>query len=66
MRKEVGKQLAVLRKSKGLSQRKLAEISGYSYANIAKIETGKYNVSIDILGKILECLNARIKIEELY
>lgn len=65
MREEIGRQIAELRQKRGLSQRKLAEMTGYCYSNIAKIEKGRYSVGIDILGNILRALDARIKIEEL-
>ena len=40
--------------------RELAEKSGVSYQNITKIENGKYNVSIDILGKLCRALDLKI------
>ena len=63
-RKEMGRQLAKLRAKHGLSTRNLAELCGVNFANICKIENGKYNVSIDILGKICEVLGAEIRIVE--
>lgn len=63
-REYIGKKLAELRKEKGYSMRKLAEMSGVNFANIYKIENGKYNVSIDILGKICDALGCRIDVME--
>lgn len=63
-REEIGRQLAELRAKRGLSTRQLAELCGVNFANICKIENGKYNVSIDILGKICEVLVAKIRIVE--
>ena len=60
----IGKRVAEIRQTKGLSIRQLADASGVNFANIYKIENGKYNVSIDILGKICEALNCRIEIVE--
>lgn len=60
----IGKRIAEIRQAKGLSIRQLAEASGVNFANIYKIENGKYNVSIDILGKICEALGCRIDIVE--
>ena len=60
----IGGQIAAIRNKKGLSIRELAEACGVSFANIYKIENGKYNVSVDILGKICEALNCRIEIVE--
>lgn len=58
----VGKRIAEIRQAKGLSIRQLAEACGVNFANIYKIENGKYNVSIDILGKICEALGCRVDI----
>ena len=63
-REYIGKCIAEIRKAKGLSIRQLAEASGVNFANIYKIENGKYNVSVDILGKICEALDYRIDIVE--
>ena len=63
-REYIGKRIAEIRQTKGLSIRQLAEASGVNFANIYKIENGKYNVSIDILGKICEALECRIDIVE--
>lgn len=58
----IGHQLAELRAQKGLSVRQLAELSGVSYANICKLERGRYNASIVILSKICNALDAQIDI----
>lgn len=62
--KNVGKQLAELRKASGLTQRELAEKCGVNYASIAKIESGTYNCSIAVLEKIADCLNASILLQK--
>lgn len=62
-REYIGKRISEIRQIKGLSIRQLAEASGVNFANIYKIENGKYNVSIDILGKICQALGVAIKIE---
>ena len=61
----IGRRLAEIRQAKGLSIRQLAEACGVSFANIYKIENGKYNVSIDILGKICDALGYRIDVVEM-
>ena len=63
-REYIGKRIAEIRQAKGLSIRQLAEACGVNFANIYKIENGKYNVSVDILGKICEALDYRIDIVE--
>lgn len=59
----IGGQIAAIRNKKGLSIRELAEACGVSFANIYKIENGKYNVSIDILAKICEALGYHVDIK---
>ena len=61
-REYIGKRIAEIRQAKGLSIRQLADLCGVSAQNITKIEHGRYNVSIDILGKICEALGCRIEI----
>ena len=63
-RSRVGAMIAEARKRQGLSIRELAERSGVSYQNITKIEKGKYNVSIDILGKLCQALDLKIDLSE--
>lgn len=64
-RESVGKKLSEIRQEKGLSIRQLADMSGVNFANIYKIENGKYNVSIDILGKVCDALGCRIDIVDM-
>ena len=61
-REYIGKRVAEIRQAKGLSIRQLAELCGVSAQNITKIEHGRYNVSIDILGKICEALGCKLDI----
>ena len=63
-RLRIGQAIAAIRKEKGLTQEQLSQITGLDRANIGKIENGRYNVSIDILGKICEALGCRIDIVE--
>lgn len=62
-RELIGQRIAQLRKEKGLTQEQLSELTGLDRTNIAKIENGKYNVSIDILNKVCASLGAKINIE---
>ena len=63
-RERIGKRVAEIRQNKGLSIRKLAELCGVTASNITKIEHGRYNVSIDILGKICNALGCKIDLVE--
>lgn len=62
-RLRIGTVVRELREKKGYSLRKLSELSGVSVQNLTKIEHGRYNVSIDILGRISTALGAQITIE---
>lgn len=55
-RERIGKRIAEIRKAKGLSQAKLAELSGIDLGHIARIELGKYSTGIDVLTKIANAL----------
>lgn len=59
-RERIGILVSQLRKDKYITQDELAEASGVNRVNIAKIEKGKYNVSIDILSKIVRALECKI------
>ena len=61
-REKIGQQIAQLRKEKGLSLRELSERCGVTFQNINKIENGKYNTGVDILGKIADALNSSINL----
>ena len=55
MQKEIKLQLAYLRKRKGITQQKLAEIVGTSYQNISKWENGITMPDITVLPVLAEC-----------
>ena len=61
--KEVRESIVRIRKSKDLSQKDLAVITGISQANISKIENGRYIPSIVILKRIADGLNMRMSID---
>lgn len=62
-RRRVGLMIARLREAKGMTQQELSDAAEIDRANLSKIENGRYNVSIDILGKILFALSAEIEIK---
>lgn len=63
-RESIGLQITEARNKKNLTQQQLSDLSGINRSNIAKIENGKYNVSIDILSKICNALSCEINIKE--
>ena len=52
-----GKRLQQIRKQKGLTQEKLAELACVHEKNISKLELGTYKPSFDTLNKILKVLD---------
>lgn len=59
-RERIGQRIAEIRKEKGISQAKLAELTGMAPGNIARIETGKYSTGVDLLSKIANALNYKL------
>ena len=60
---EIAYQILQLRKKKKISQAQLARKIGTKQSNIARMEAGQQNFSVEILGKIAEALGCNIKIE---
>lgn len=61
-RKAMGENIRELRCAQGWTQEQLAEIAGITTANLARIEAGKYSVSLDVLNKIAGALRAELRI----
>lgn len=55
-----GKKLKQIRKSKGLTQEKLAELAGVHEKHISKLELGTYKPSFTTLNKVLTALDVKI------
>jgi transcriptional regulator with XRE-family HTH domain len=63
-RKDFGNRLREIRKSKGISQEKLGDLSGLHRTYIGAIERGEQNVSVDNIAKIARAL--KVKPAELF
>ena len=63
-RERIGKRIAQLRMEAGISQYKLAEITGIAPGNIARIELGKYSTGVDLLSKIGDALGYKLDFTE--
>lgn len=61
IKQKVGLKIKELRKSKGLSQEKLANLAEIDRTYLPTIEKGERNVSIEILEKISKALHISIK-----
>jgi len=53
----IGDNIRTVRKQRGYSQEEFAEIAGFSRSYYTEIETGKRNISVLNLIKIMEALN---------
>lgn len=58
IKEKVGKRIRELRNQRGLSQEKLALLSDLDRTYIASVESGKRNISIINLEKIIIALNS--------
>lgn len=59
---EIAYQILQLRKKKKLSQAQLAKKIGTKQSNIARMESGQQNFSVDILEKIADAFGCNLKI----
>jgi len=60
---EIAYQILQLRKREGLSQTELVRKIGTKQANIARLESGQQNFTLETLQKIVHALNRNLKIE---
>ncbi|QNK57446.1 helix-turn-helix domain-containing protein [Paenibacillus sp. PAMC21692] len=59
MKEAVGEQIRKARKVKGMTQERLAELSGLSFSYISDVERGTRNISLESLEKIVTALNIK-------
>lgn len=59
---EIAYQILKLRKKKKISQAQLAKEIGTKQSNIARMEAGQQNFSVDILEKIAKAFDCNLKI----
>lgn len=59
---EISYQILQLRKKKGISQAELAKKIGTKQSNIARLESGNQNFSIETLDKIAKVFGQNLKI----
>ncbi len=53
----IGNNIRTVRKQRGYSQEEFADVAGFSRSYYTEIETGKRNISVLNLIKIIEALN---------
>ncbi len=61
-RQEVVRELKRIRLQKEMTQQELAELMGTQKSNISRLESGRYNPSLDFLIRIFECLGKTVSL----
>ena len=62
-RQEIASQLRQVRKEQGMTQERLAEKAGTRKSNISRLESGRYNPSLDFLEKVAGGLGREIQVK---
>ena len=62
-REDVVRQLKEVRKAEGMTQEHLAELVGTKKSNISRLESGRYNPSLDFLVKVADGLGKQITVK---
>lgn len=62
-RQEIAAQLRQVRKEQGMTQERLAEKVGTRKSNISRLESGRYNPSLDFLEKVAGGLGRKIEVK---
>lgn len=62
-RQEIASQLRQVRKEQGMTQERLAEKVGTRKSNISRLESGRYNPSLDFLEKVAGGLGRGIEVK---
>ncbi len=61
-RREVARQVREARKAEGMTQEYLAELVGTKKSNISRLESGRYNPSLEFLEKVADGLGKKVEI----
>lgn len=62
-RQEVARQIKQVRKEQGMTQESLAELVGTKKSNISRLESGRYNPSLDFLARVAGGLGKKIQVK---
>ncbi len=62
IRTEFAKQMREIRLSQNLSQQVLADRVGTKKSNISRMESGRYNPSLDFMVRVADCMGKHISI----
>ena len=61
-RADIAKQVHIARKEAHLTQQNLADLTGTKKSNISRMESGRYNPSLDFLVKVACSMGKEIKL----
>lgn len=61
--REVAEQIRRVRKEQGMTQENLAERVGTKKSNISRLESGRYNPSLDFLVRVAGGLGKKIQVK---
>lgn len=61
-RREVAQQLREVRRAQGMTQESLAERVGTKKSNISRLESGRYNPSLDFLVRVAKGLGKQLQV----
>jgi DNA-binding XRE family transcriptional regulator len=56
----IGQRIAELRKEQGMSQAELADKCGMQRPHIARVESGRYGITLDVLARIANALGRTV------
>ncbi|MBX7047236.1 MAG: helix-turn-helix domain-containing protein [Ignavibacteria bacterium] len=60
--KKIGRDIKKIRKQKKITQEQLANLIGTNKSNIARIESGNQNITIQLLSRIAQALEKKIQL----
>jgi|GEM_PF-3450081 len=61
-KEEIGKAFAVRRDTLGITQARLAKLSGVSVHTLSNLETARGNVTLDVLLKVAKTLGCKVTV----
>ena len=61
-KEEIGKAFAVRRETLGITQARLAKLSGVSVHTLSNLETARGNVTLDVLLKVAKTLGYKVTV----
>lgn len=61
-KEDVAKQLVAARKGKHMTQQDVSDLTGIQRANISRMESGRYNPTLDVLVRIAESIGMELEV----